>query len=79
MGEATLAFSLAQGGEAELAIFSVDGRRIRTLARGPFEPGSYRFTWNGDDDARRSVAPGVYFAQLTANGRRYSRTVVHLQ
>jgi hypothetical protein len=78
-GAQTIGFSLAEAGEAELAIFSVDGRRVRTLAHGPFEPGSYRYTWNGDDEARRSVAPGVYFAQLTANGRRQARTIIHLQ
>ncbi len=78
-GASTMSFALSQSGDVELSIFSVDGRRVRTLARGPFEAGGYRFTWNGDDDERRSVAPGVYYAQLTANGRRYSRTVVHLQ
>ncbi len=78
-GASTMAFALSQSGNAELSIFSVDGRHVRTLARGLFEAGSYRFTWNGDDDERRSVAPGVYYAQLTANGRRYSRTVVHLR
>jgi hypothetical protein len=78
-GPATIPFALSQGGHAELSIFSVDGRRVRTLASGPFEPGSYRFTWDGDDDMRRAVAPGVYYAQLITQGRRFSRTIVHLR
>jgi len=79
MGPRAIGFSLAEGGEAELAIFSVDGRQVRTLARGSFEPGTHRYTWNGDDDARHAVAPGVYFVQLTANGRRHARTIIHLR
>jgi hypothetical protein len=78
-GPATIAFALAQGGATELSIYSVDGRRVRTLSSGVLEPGSYRFTWDGDDDLRRSVAPGVYYAQLVTQGRRFSRTIVHLR
>ena len=77
-GPATLSFALARGGETELAVFSVDGRRIRTLARGAFEPGSYRFTWHGDDDDHRRVAPGVYYVRLVAEGRRHSKTIVRI-
>ena len=78
-GDASLAFALAARGDVDLAVYSVDGRRVRTVARGVLEPGSYRFDWKGDDDARRAVAPGVYYAQLTANGKRWSRTIVHLR
>src|SRR5262245_34172832 len=78
-GPASMAFALAQGGAAELAIFSVDGRRVRTLASGVFEPGTYRYTWAGEDDERRRVAPGVYYVQLVTQGRRYTKTAVHLR
>ena len=66
-GEATLAFSLAQGGPVELAIYSVDGRRVRTLvseaarARGvPADVG--RPGRPGQPD----VAAGVYYARLVS-------------
>jgi hypothetical protein len=77
-GPATLSFALAQAGPVELAIFSVDGRLVRTLARGPFEPGSHRFTWRGDDDDQRLVAPGVYFVRLLAQGRHHTKTIVRI-
>jgi len=78
-GPATVAFALAQAGDVDLAIYSVDGRRIRSLASGPLSPGSYRFTWSGDDEQRRAVAPGVYYVQMVAQGRRFSRSIVHLR
>jgi len=78
-GPATLGFTLAQAGSVELAIYSVAGRRVRTLAQGDREAGSYSFTWPGDDDARRRVAPGVYFARLTIRGGpRFTRMLVQL-
>jgi len=75
----TLAFSLARGGTIELAIYSVDGRRLRTIARGSFAAGRYQFPWAGDDDRGRSLAPGVYYAQLAVRGGpRFARTIVRL-
>jgi hypothetical protein len=78
-GSATLAFALAQGGNVELALYSVDGRRVSTLASGWREPGIYRVSWHGDDDSGRAVAPGVYYAHMTVGGRRFTRTIVHLR
>ena len=78
-GASTMSFALATAGDAELAIYSVDGRRMRTLAHGAFAAGTYHFTWLGDDELHRAAAPGIYFAQLVAGGRRYSRTLVRLR
>jgi flagellar hook assembly protein FlgD len=77
-GARTVSFALAAAGDVDLAIYSVDGRRVRTLAHGAFAAGNYRFTWEGDDETHRAAAPGLYFAQLVTGGRRYSRTLVHL-
>jgi len=79
VGEATLAFSLAEPGEAELQVYAVDGRRVRTLARGRHEPGVYQLVWRGDDDAGRALAPGIYWARLTTPGRTFNRRIVFLR
>jgi len=77
-GSALLSFALAQRGNAELALYAVDGRRITTLARGAREAGLYHVAWNGDDDAGHRAAPGVYWVRLTALGRTYERRIVFL-
>ena len=46
-----ISFSLAVQGRVDLSIFSVDGRRVRTLVNGEQQPGNYRFSWNATDDA----------------------------
>jgi len=75
----TVPFALARGGAVDLAIYSVDGRRVRSLAHGALAPGGYRFTWAGDDDSRRPVSPGVYFARLVTPDRTFTRTLVRLR
>ena len=78
-GAATLAFALSESGPAELAIFSVDGRRVRTLATGRREAGMHRVTWSGEDSAHHAVAPGVYFVRLTTSAREFTRRLVYLR
>ena len=78
-GRSTLTFTLAEPGSVELAIYSVAGRLVRTLAQGERDAGSYSLEWAGDDDARRPVAPGIYYARLTIRGGpRLTRRLVHL-
>jgi len=78
-GASTLEFALSERGDAELSIFSVDGGRVRTLARGPREPGAYRMVWRGEDDAGKTLAPGVYWARLTTHGLTFTRRIVFLR
>jgi hypothetical protein len=76
---ATLAFALAHGGRVELAIYSVDGRHVRTLVRGTLEPGRYHEVWDGRDDHGTAVPAGVYYARFTAPDHRATRTVVYMR
>jgi hypothetical protein len=75
----TLAFSLAKGGPVDLAVYSVDGRKVRTLVRGVREPGEYSLVWDGRDDGGRAVGAGVYYARLMTPHGRFTRTVTYLK
>ncbi len=74
----TLEFGVASRGEVELAVFGIDGRRVRTLVRGIQEPGIHPITWDGRDDSGRQVVAGMYYARLTAGRERFTRTLIRL-
>lgn len=57
---------------AKLAIYDVLGRRVKTLTDGEFPAGTTEYSWDGRDAAGGLVGSGVYFASLTAGGKRYS-------
>lgn len=78
-GATTLAFSLARPGPVELAIFSVDGRRVRTLSRETMEAGLYRPVWTGTDDHGQTVRSGMYYARLITPDGRFTRTLVRVE
>lgn len=75
----TLTFSLAHEGPAQLVLYSVDGRRVRTLADGFRPAGVHSLPWDGRDDSRTLVAPGVYYARLVADGRHLTTRLVYLR
>ncbi len=52
----------------DLAVYGIDGRRVRVLVQGELPAGEHRLTWNGRDDAGRPVASGVYLIRLAAPG-----------
>ena len=67
----------ARKGEVELAIYAVDGTKVRTLATGRRDAGPYRILWDGRDDGDRRVASGTYFARLrTAQGNLVAKMVL---
>jgi len=76
---AALGFALARPGDVELAVFSVDGRRVRTLVSGPRDAGEYHLVWDGRDDASQPAAAGVYYLRLVTPQGRFNRrlTLLH--
>ena len=78
-GSASLVFSMAQAGLVELALYSVDGRRVRTLVNEHREAGVYRAAWDGRDQGRNPVAPGVFYAHLKVAGKQFTKTLVYLK
>jgi hypothetical protein len=75
-GTATLVFGLAAQGQVSLTIYSVDGRRVRTIARGVFPSGRHQAAWDGIDASGRRVPPGLYFARLETGGAIFTRSLV---
>lgn len=51
-------------GSGEVAVYDLQGRRIKTLHRGTLLPGTHTFRWEGQDDSGKAAAAGVYFAVL---------------
>ncbi len=70
----TIAFTVPGAGAAQarvtLALYSVTGRRVRTLLDGAHTPGPARLAFDGRDANGVRLAPGVYALALTAGSAR---------
>jgi uncharacterized repeat protein (TIGR02543 family) len=74
-GSARIDYSLAEQGPVDLSIFSVDGRRVCTLAHGTQEAGPHGVIWNGTDEHGALVKAGVFFIRLQAPRYHGTRVV----
>ena len=68
----TIMFDLAAPGRVRIDIYSIDGRRVRTLVDDAYAAGRHFEVWNGRDHAGRSVASGTYL--FTMEGPRIKQT-----
>jgi flagellar hook assembly protein FlgD len=74
-GTSRFDFSLSRAGFVKLELFGASGARVRTLLNAELGAGAHESNWDGRDDQGRRLAPGLYFARLTAEGQRLTRLV----
>jgi hypothetical protein len=60
----TIGYTMVADGFAEIVIYDIRGRLIRTLVSGYATEGFNQVTWDGRNDAGSRVASGVYLYQL---------------
>lgn len=61
--QTTARLAMSQAGRAMVAVYDVQGRRVRTLVDGHLAAGRHDLRWTGDDDSGRRVSSGVYFVR----------------
>ncbi|RMI00298.1 MAG: T9SS C-terminal target domain-containing protein [Calditrichaeota bacterium] len=74
--ETEIAFLLPRAGEIQLAIYNVQGQKVRTLAEGRYPAGLHTFKWNGRDDREQPVPSGVYLYELRSSDQRLVRKMI---
>ena len=71
--QTTIRFALPAAQRVDLAVYTVDGKRVATLHEGRLEAGDHALTWNGRDERGRAMPSGVYLYRLEAGERVESR------
>ncbi len=78
-GATTMRFDLPAAQHVTLALYDVAGKRVATLADGPWAAGRHAVAWDGRGTDGRELAAGLYFARFDAGTVHASRkvTLVH--
>ncbi len=71
-----IGYALPAAGRVRLAIYSADGRLVRTLIAGHEAAGRHRVAWDGRDGRGRDQAAGVYFYRLEAASGTATRKLI---
>jgi hypothetical protein len=80
-GSLNLSFATANGlgggpAHAEVSIFDVSGRLVRTVARGSFGAGYHSAGWDGRNGDGQKVAAGIYFIRVRSAEQETSLKLV---
>ena len=75
----TIGYRLPVEGQAEIVVYDVLGRLVRTLVSGYTQAGDHEVVWDGRDDSGRQVASGVYLYRLQAGDIVETRRMVLLK
>ncbi len=75
--ETNIEFTVGHPGLVDVAVYSVLGQRVATLASGSYDTGRYRATWT--PAASGSVPSGVYFVRMQAGAFSGTRRVLYLR
>ncbi len=74
-----IAYSIAKKSNVNLDIYSITGRKVKTLVNGIANAGNYNIEWNGTDDNGNKVAEGMYIYMLKVDGQIHTDKVVILK
>ena len=78
-GSSAITFRLEADTRVRRMIFDIKGRGVRQLLRHRLPPGSYSILWDGRNDAGRAQPSGIYFYQLSLNGRARTQQLLLLK
>jgi len=60
--------AVPRAAQGAVHVYDVQGKEVRALARGAFEPGERTIEWDGRDAAGGLVAAGIYFISAQVGG-----------
>jgi hypothetical protein len=64
----TIAYAVPRSGRVYMAIYDVQGRRVKTLVDGIQPVGRFKTSWNGMDEMGSPLSAGVYCCRLETDG-----------
>lgn len=63
----------------ELAVFDLQGKKIKSLHNGSTPAGEYRVQWHGDNDFNTPVSSGIYLLRLKTTQQLFTRKLILLK
>jgi len=73
---AAIRYSLAAETRAQVQVHDLTGRLVRTLVNTVQKPGRYASRWDGQDNAGRMLANGIYFCRMHADDYQATEKLV---
>jgi len=77
--ETIIEFTLEKMLQANVSVYDLSGKHIKTIENKEFSPGKYQFMWNGTDKNGKEVTSGLYLIRLQAGRHVITKPVEYLK
>ena len=71
-----IAYSIKDADIVTLEVYNIKGQLVKTLVNETKETGEYTATWNGTDNANKSVSSGVYFYKMKSGNYTSTKKMI---
>ncbi len=75
----TIHFQIPVEEHVKIAIYNILGQHVRTLIDKSYQRGDHQITWDGTNEAGKTVESGVYFCRIEAGDFNQSQKMVLLK
>ena len=77
-GLLTISLEIKQAGNYDISIFSVDGRKLKSLYNGKYITGSQAIHWDGTNDKGNLAQNGIYFLTIKGAGINANQKIKYM-
>ena len=74
--ETTISYQLPENSGVELAIYNLQGQKVKTLINEVIPAGEHSVVWNGRDSNGKRVSSGIYFYKLEAGNHEETKKMI---
>ncbi len=71
-------YRLKEKGNAEINIYDVTGKVVKTFINNSCKPGNYRIVWDGRDESGKEVPSGIYFCRFKTQNVSMQEKIIKL-
>jgi hypothetical protein len=74
-----ISFAVGRSQRVAVAVYDVNGRRLRELVHRVYEPGTHAIVWDGSDDRGHTLPSGTYFIRISTETSTLTRKAMLLR
>ncbi len=74
--ETSIPFNVGAETAVDIAIYNIQGLKLRTLVHSTLQSGSYTTVWNITNEKNNTIMPGIYFCKMVAGNKVFVKTIL---
>ncbi|NOR87178.1 MAG: T9SS type A sorting domain-containing protein, partial [Bacteroidales bacterium] len=74
--ETTISFTINKADFVSIDIYNIQGKKIKTLLNAYLEAEKHHITWNGQNEAGKTISEGVFFYKIQTGDIQITKMII---